>query len=67
MQKRKTTDGYNTVRITEELAKEIDEIISSGDMGYRTRAEFVNEAIRLRIELLRLNNSTRLKHGSTEE
>jgi len=67
MQKRKTTDGYNTVRIPEELANEIDEIISSSNMGYRTRAEFVNEAIRLRIELLRLNNSTRLKQEPKEK
>ena len=61
MKQLKTTDGYNTVRIPEELAKEIDEIVSSGDLGFRTRAEFVNEAIRLRIELLRLNNSTKPK------
>ena len=54
----KTKEDYVTVRIPRKLADEIDEIIRSGTLGYRSRAEMVNEAIRLRIELLRLNNPT---------
>jgi len=50
----KSEDDYVTVRIPRKLA---DEIIRSGTLGYRSRAEMVNEAIRLRIELLRFNNS----------
>ena len=57
MKKAKNSDGYVTVRIPKELAKEIDEIISSSTLGYRSRAELVNDAVRLRIELLRFNNS----------
>ena len=45
-------DVYVTVRIPRELANEIDQIINSSGLGYRTRAELVNEAIRLRIESL---------------
>ncbi|MFQ6080609.1 MAG: ribbon-helix-helix domain-containing protein [Candidatus Bathyarchaeia archaeon] len=55
----KSEDDYVTVRIPRQLANEIDEIIRSGTLGYRTRAEMVKEAIRLRIELLRFNNSMR--------
>jgi len=48
---------YVTVRIPRELANEIDQIIQSGTLGYRSRAEMVSEALRLRIGLLRFNNS----------
>ena len=54
----KTEEAYVTVRIPRKLADEIDEILRSGTLGYRSRAEMVNEAIRLRIELLRFNNPT---------
>jgi len=57
--KMKSEDDYVTVRIPRQLADEIDEIIRSGKLGYRSRAEIVNEALRLRIELLRFNNSMR--------
>ena len=50
---------YVTVRIPIELAHEIDEILESGTHGYRSRAEIVNEAVRLRLESLNLNNSMR--------
>jgi len=45
-------DVYVTIRIPRELANQIDQIINSSGLGYRTRAELVNEAIRLRIESL---------------
>jgi metal-responsive CopG/Arc/MetJ family transcriptional regulator len=51
-----TEDNYVTVRIPKELAGEIDKIIESGMLGYRSRAEMVNEAIRRRIEQLNSNN-----------
>jgi len=41
--------SYRTVRIPEVLALQIDKI--SDYFGYRSRAEFVNEAIRRFLEL----------------
>jgi metal-responsive CopG/Arc/MetJ family transcriptional regulator len=52
-----TKDNYVTVRIPKKLAGEIDLIMESGTLGYRSRAELVNEAIRRRIEQLNSNNS----------
>ncbi len=41
---------YVTLKIPPELAKEIDEIIKNHpELGYRSRAEFVKEAIRKHI------------------
>jgi metal-responsive CopG/Arc/MetJ family transcriptional regulator len=57
MKNMKGQDDYVTIRIPRELADEIDKIVKHGTLGYRTRAELVNDAIRLRIELLRFNNS----------
>ena len=51
-----TKDNYVTVRIPKELANEIDAIMESGTLGYRSRAELVNEAIRRRIEQLNSNS-----------
>jgi metal-responsive CopG/Arc/MetJ family transcriptional regulator len=56
MKKAKNADGYATVRIPVELAHEIDELIKSGVMGYKTRSELVKEVVRQKIELLRYNN-----------
>jgi len=63
----KSEDDYVTVRIPRKLADEIDEIIRSGTLGYKTRAEVVKEAIRLRIESIRLNNSMRLNMARKKE
>jgi metal-responsive CopG/Arc/MetJ family transcriptional regulator len=60
-------DEYVTVRIPKQLADEIDEIIRSKTRGYRTRAEMVKEAIRLRIEQLRFNNSMRTNMSQKKE
>jgi len=42
--------GYTTVAIPNSLANRIDRIIREGTHGYRTRGEFVVEAVRLRLE-----------------
>jgi metal-responsive CopG/Arc/MetJ family transcriptional regulator len=60
-------EDYVTVRIPKQLADEIDEIIRSKTRGYRTRAEMVKEAIRLRIEQLRFNNSMRINMSQKKE
>jgi metal-responsive CopG/Arc/MetJ family transcriptional regulator len=60
-------DEYVTVRIPKQLSDEIDEIIRSEPLGYRTRAEMVKEAIRLRIEQLRFSNSMRHNNSQKKE
>ena len=60
-------DEYVTIRIPKQLANEIDEIIRSETLGYRTRAEMVKEAIRLRIEQLRFNNALRTNNSQKKE
>ena len=47
---------YVTLKIPKALAEEIDQILGSGTLGYRSRAEMVNDAIRRRIEQLHSNN-----------
>ena len=51
-------ENYVTLKVPRALADEIDQLIESGTLGYRSRAEMVNDAIRRRIEQLRTNNST---------
>ena len=48
---------YVTVRIPKQLADEIDEVLRAKTHGYRSRAEVVNESVRLRLETLTLNNT----------
>jgi metal-responsive CopG/Arc/MetJ family transcriptional regulator len=50
MKKNTINDDYVTLKIPKALADEIDLIIESGTLGYRSRAEMVNDAIRRRLE-----------------
>ncbi|MEK6914987.1 MAG: ribbon-helix-helix domain-containing protein [Nanoarchaeota archaeon] len=43
---------YVNISIPEELVKEVDEFIKKSKSGYRSRAEFLSEAIRFRLGLL---------------
>lgn len=45
---------YVNISITEELAKKIDEYIENSKEGYRSRAEFMSEAVRLRLGVAKL-------------
>jgi len=45
-------DEYTTVRLPKEIMDEIDDIIKRGTRGYKSRAEFVKEAVRKRFEEL---------------
>ncbi len=45
-------DDYTTVRLPRELMEEIDQIIKRGTRGYKSRSEFIKEAIRKRFEEL---------------
>ena len=45
---------YVNISITEELAKRIDEYLDGAKEGYRSRAEFISEAVRLRLGIAKL-------------
>ena len=45
---------YVNISITEELAKKIDEYAQKSKEGYRSRAEFISEAVRLRLGIAKL-------------
>ena len=47
-----SSDEYTTVRLPKEIMDEIDQIIKRGIRGYKSRAEFIKEAIRKRFEEL---------------
>jgi metal-responsive CopG/Arc/MetJ family transcriptional regulator len=57
MKKNANQENYVTLKVPKALADEIDQIIESGTLGYRSRAEMVNDAVRRRLEQLRSNNS----------
>ena len=46
------SDGYTTVRLPNELMEEIDQIIKHRIRGYRSRSEFIKEAVRKSLEEL---------------
>jgi len=45
-----SSNNYVTVKIPTELADEIDNILNASKRGYKTRAEFVKEAVRIRLD-----------------
>ena len=45
--------AYLTVSIPRELIEEVDRVIGAGKYGYDSRAEFIKDAIRRRLEELR--------------
>ena len=51
-----SNEDYVTLKIPKALADEIDHVIESGTLGYRSRAELASDAIRRRLEQLSLNN-----------
>ncbi len=48
-----SSDEYTTVRLPKELMDEIDDMIKRGVRGYKSRAEFIKEAVRKRFEELK--------------
>jgi Arc/MetJ-type ribon-helix-helix transcriptional regulator len=48
-----SNDEYTTVRLPNELMEEIDEIIRLKIRGYKSKSEFIKEAIRKSIEELK--------------
>jgi metal-responsive CopG/Arc/MetJ family transcriptional regulator len=56
MKKNTNNEDYVTLKIPKALADEIDQMIESKTLGYRSRAEMVNDALRRRIEQIQSNN-----------
>ncbi len=46
------TTRYANFKVSEDLADKVREIVASGTLGYRSPNEFVNEAVRRRVEEL---------------
>ncbi len=65
------SDDYTTVRLPKELMKEIDQIIKRGTRGYKSRSEFIKEALRKRFEELQIAQLTPqlppLEHFNVDE
>jgi len=69
MSKNNNQENYVTLKIPKGLADEIDRLIKAGTLGYRSRAEMVNDFIRRGIEQINQNNSTKNSpsHKSAKE
>jgi len=52
---------YVNISITEDLAKQIDAYMKKAKEGYRSRAELISEAIRLRIGIANLKKKSENK------
>ncbi len=65
------SDDYTTVRLPKELLDELDQILKSGVRGYKSRAEFIKEAIRKRFEELEATRQAlelpKLEHFNIDE
>ena len=50
------TDGerkmYDTIKVPHDLVLKVEKAISTSDMGYRNRSEFIIEAIREKVLLI---------------
>jgi Arc/MetJ-type ribon-helix-helix transcriptional regulator len=53
----KQSDKYRSVRLPEELIEKVEDIIKKGDLGYKSKSEFIKEAIREKLEKIREQQS----------
>jgi len=44
--------GWKTIQLPEELLDRVDSLVERPELGYTSRAEFIKEAVRLRVEAL---------------
>ncbi len=49
-------ENYTTCAIPNDLSSRIDKIIQNGELGYKSRGEFIKEAIRLLLRKLNGEN-----------
>ena len=59
-------DNYVTLKIPRGIADQIDRIIEQGNLGYRSRAEFVNEGIRILLSTINGNNNQQPKNNNNQ-
>lgn len=53
---------YVNIPLPEELAKQIDKVIETAELGYKTKSEFIKEAVREKlIELSKLKGFKKKK------
>ena len=41
---------WKTIQLPEELLERVDVVVAAPELGYTSRAEFIKEAVRLRVE-----------------
>ena len=43
---------WKTIQLPEALLQRVDEVVAAPELGYTSRAEFIKEATRLRVEAM---------------
>ena len=43
---------WKTIQLPEALLERVDDVVAAPELGYTSRAEFVKEAVRLRVEAM---------------
>lgn len=64
-QKIKMRKKYINIPLPDELAKQIDELIKKSELGYKTKSEFIKEAVRER--LIRIGDWLHLEKNNKQD
>ena len=43
---------WKTIQLPEALLQRVDDVVAAAELGYTSRAEFIKEAVRLRVEAM---------------
>lgn len=43
---------WKTIQLPAELLQRVDDVVSAPELGYTSRAEFIKESVRLRVEVM---------------
>lgn len=43
---------WKTIQLPEELLQRVDDVVAAPELGYTSRAEFIKESVRLRVEVM---------------
>jgi len=54
---------WKTIQLPEELLQHVDIVVAAPELGYTSRAEFIKEAVRLRVEAMENLLRERAKRG----
>jgi len=55
---------WKTIQLPEELLERVDVVVTAPELGYTSRAEFIKEAVRLRVESMERILKERADRGS---